>query len=197
MVDGLSPGERRPTTEAEIRAATVGEPEELSAPIVLAEADPAWPLIFEREVERVRGALRERALRIEHVGSTSVPGLAAKPIIDMLLVVADSADEPAYLPALEGAGYVLRVREPDWKQHRMLRRPDAATKVNLHVFSSGCDEVERMLRFRDRLRTNRDDRERYLSIKRELAGRSWKYVQGYADAKSALVEEILHTSGAE
>ncbi len=85
------------------------------------EYDPAWPCLFEREAQRIRGALGERALMVEHVGSTSVPGLAAKPIIDILLVVADSADEASYVPDLEAVGYVLRIREPEWHQHRVFK----------------------------------------------------------------------------
>ena len=126
---------------------------------------------------------------MEHVGSTSVPGLAAKPIIDISLAVADSADEQAYVPALEAAGYFLRIREPDWFEHRGFGRRDV--RVNLHVFSAGCAEIERMLRFRDHLRRDDADRELYERTKRELAQRQWKYVQHYADAKSAVVEAIL------
>src|SRR5687767_7774033 len=121
----------RPLTDAELESVTVGPLEPLTEPIRLVEYDLEWPVLYEREAERVRGALGERALRIEHTGSTSVPDLAAKPIIDMLLVVADSADEDSYLPSLERAGYTLRVREPDWHEHRMFRGSDPA--VNLHV----------------------------------------------------------------
>jgi GrpB-like predicted nucleotidyltransferase (UPF0157 family) len=84
---------------------------------------------------------------------------------------------------------VLRIREPDWFEHRCFKGPD--TNVNLHVLSEGCPEIERYLRFRDRMRTNAEDRERYERTKRELAAREWKYVQYHADAKSAIVEEIL------
>lgn len=91
--------------------------------------------VREREEERIRAALGERALQIEHVGSTAVPGLAAKPIIDINLVVADTRDEDAYVPDLEAAGYVLRVREPEWFEHRMFRGGDP--RVNLHVYSTG------------------------------------------------------------
>ncbi len=125
-----------------------------------------------------------------------MPGLAAKPIIDIVLAVADSGDENAYLPALEGAGYSLRIREPDWHQHRMLKGPD--TDVNLHVFSQGCPEIGRVLAFRDWLRSDAADRDLYQSTKLELAGKEWKDVQEYADAKTALIEEILarvHSSG--
>lgn len=76
----------------------------LSSPIILVEYDPRWPELFEREANRIMSATGNKALQIEHVGSTSVPGLCAKPIIDMLLVVADSADEPSYVPAMEVAG---------------------------------------------------------------------------------------------
>jgi GrpB-like predicted nucleotidyltransferase (UPF0157 family) len=177
------------TREEQILAVRVGSVEPLNGPIYLAEYDSAWPALFEREAERVRAALGERVLMLDHVGSTSVPGLAAKPRIDMLLAVADSADEPTYVPALEAAGYVLRIREPDWYQHRVFKGPD--TDVNLHVFSGGCPEIDRMLLFRDWLRTNGADRALYERTKRELAQRVWKYTQNYADAKTTVVEEIL------
>ena len=187
--------EHVPVTDEEIRAATVGELVEHNATIELAEYDPAWPRLFEREAERICGALGERALAVEHVGSTSVPGLAAKPLIDIVLVVADSADEEAYVPSLEAAGYVLRIREPDWNEHRLLKGPD--TNVNVHTFSDGCPEIKRMLAFRNWLRTHDDDRDLYLRAKRELATQEWKFVQNYADAKSAVVEEIVARATAQ
>ena len=178
-----------PLSDEEFNAAVIGELVEHNAPIHLAEYDPEWPRLFEREAERIRGALGPKALQIEHAGSTSVPGLAAKPVIDIVLVVADTRDEDAYVPVLEAAGYVLRIREPDWFEHRLFKGPD--TNVNVHTFSAGCEEVERMLAFRDWLRTHDDDRELYLSAKRELAAREWKHVQNYADAKALVVEEII------
>jgi len=90
---------------------------------------------------------------------------------------------------MEAAGYVLRVREPDWYEHRLFKGPD--TDVNVHVFPAGCPEIDRMLLFRDHLRANESDRLLYEETKRELAQRTWKYTQHYADAKSAVVEEIL------
>jgi GrpB-like predicted nucleotidyltransferase (UPF0157 family) len=182
--------EHVPTTEEQLRAITVGgEPQQLNAPVTLSAYDPQWPRLFEREAERIRQALGERALVLEHAGSTAVPGLAAKPIIDIVLVVDDSADESAYVPALEAEGYVLRIREPDWFEHRVFKGPD--TNVNLHVFSRGCVEADRMLAFRDHLRADERDRRRYEDVKRELAARNWKYVQHYADAKTAIVAEIM------
>jgi GrpB-like predicted nucleotidyltransferase (UPF0157 family) len=173
----------------EIAAARIGPPEVLDRPITLAEYDSAWPVLYEREAARIRAALADRALLIEHVGSTSVPGLAAKPHIDILLAVADSSDEASYVPALEDAGYVLHIREPGWHEHRALTGLE--TDLNLHVFSEGCVEIARMLRFRDHLRRNKTDRLLYERTKRELAQRTWKYGQHYADAKTTIVEEIL------
>jgi GrpB-like predicted nucleotidyltransferase (UPF0157 family) len=189
MPDADDPTRRQPLTEEQIRAATVGELPPLRGRIVLADYDPGWPRLFQREARRIRAALGGRALRVEHTGSTSVPGLAAKPIIDILLVVADSGDEPAYAPALEGAGYVLRIREPDWYQHRVFKGPD--TNVNLHVLSTGCPEIERILAFRDRLRADPAERALYERTKRELVERDWTYVQQYADAKTAVIEGII------
>jgi GrpB-like predicted nucleotidyltransferase (UPF0157 family) len=176
-------------SDDEIAAARIGPPEVLNRPITLAEYDSAWPVLYEREAARIRAALADRALLIEHVGSTSVPGLAAKPHIDVLLAVADSSDEASYVPALEDAGYVLHIREPGWHEHRAFTGLE--TDLNLHVFSEGCVEIERMLRFRDHLRRNKTDRLLYERTKRELAQRTWKYGQHYADAKTTIVEEIL------
>ena len=177
------------TSEEYLQAVTIGDRKPHDAPVELVEYDPEWPALYRGEEEKIRAAIRERAVRVEHTGSTSVPGLAAKPVIDIVLEVADTTDEDAYVPALEGAGYSLRIREPDWFEHRLLKGVDP--QVNLHVFPAGCPETERMLRFRDHLRAHDDDRELYLRTKRELAARTWTHVQHYADAKSKVVEEIL------
>ena len=169
-------------------------PVRIDGPVRLAEPDPAWADWYVRERDRIRAALGERAVQIEHVGSTSVPGLAAKPVIDIVLVVADSADEPAYVPDLEAAGYRLKHREPFWYEHRFLVDEPA---VQIHVFSVGCVEVERMLLFRDRLRSHPEDRELYQRTKRELAAARWSYVQDYANAKSSVVEHIIATAQAD
>jgi GrpB-like predicted nucleotidyltransferase (UPF0157 family) len=182
-------GHRAPLTDEQLRTHTIGELKRLAGRILIVDYDPHWPELFEREAERIRAVLGHRALRIEHTGSTSVPGLVAKPIIDMLLVVPDSADEDRYMPALEAAGYVLRIRETDWYDHRMFKAPD--TEIHLHVFSSGCPEIDRMLIFRDWLRTNAADRDLYARTKAAQAQKEWKYVQNYADAKSGVIEEII------
>jgi GrpB-like predicted nucleotidyltransferase (UPF0157 family) len=157
--------------------------------IKLADYDPNWVNLFEQHASRIRTALKETALHIEHIGSTSVPELAAKPIIDILVVVANSADETAYLPALIAAGYVLRVREPDFDEHRMLRTP--TRDVHVHVYSLGSAEIERNLLFRDALRKHPAERERYERVKRDLAARDWPDMNAYADAKTQVIEEII------
>ena len=166
-----------------------GKARTLTKPIEILEYDPEWPALYAREEERIGSILGDRVGRIEHVGSTSVPGLPAKPIIDIVLEVPDSAAEEAYVPDLEKGGYRLSIREPEWFEHRLFRGPD--TNVNLHVFSAGCAEVEAMIRFRDHLRTNGADRALYAREKRELAAREWKYGQQYADATTTVVREIL------
>ena len=184
-----SPRANTPLTEEQILAATVGERQPLNSTIYLAPYDPAWPSLFTRLAKHIHEALGDSLLLLEHVGSTSVPGLSAKPIIDMVLAVADSSDELSYVKPLEEKGYTLRIREPDWYKHRLLKPPDV--QGNLHVFSDGCEEIEQMLLFRDWLRDHRDDRLLYEETKRKLAARTWKYTQNYADAKSEVVQEIL------
>jgi GrpB-like predicted nucleotidyltransferase (UPF0157 family) len=178
--------------EERLREVIIGGIEPQS--IVVVDYDPAWPERFRREEARIRSSLGEAALSVEHIGSTSVPGLAAKPIVDVLLVVEDSGDEPSYLPALEAAGYVLRVREPDFDEHRMFRTPEK--DVHLHVFSAGSPEIERYLLLRDHLRENEEDRELYARTKRELAGRDWPSMQHYAEAKTGVIEGIIARAAA-
>jgi GrpB-like predicted nucleotidyltransferase (UPF0157 family) len=194
MADGVD-GKPAPYTEEQLAEVWVdGGPPKLTGPVVIADYDSDWPRLYQREAVRIRELLGDRVLLIEHVGSTSVPGLPAKPVIDIDLVVADSADEAVYLPALEAAGYRLVIREPDWYEHRALKGPD--TNINLHVFSPGSAEVERHLTFRDWLRSHDADRDHYARTKRELATRQWAFIQHYADAKTDVVAEILRRARA-
>jgi len=147
-----------------------------------------WPRRYSTERQRIAGALGATARRIEHIGSTAVPRLAAKPIVDILVTVDDPEDEFTFRPQLEAAGYVLRVREPN---HRMFRTPDR--DVHVHVWPSGGGEQGKLLRFRDRLRSNPEDRQRYEEAKRALAGR-YRDVNYYAEAKSAVIEDILQNA---
>ena len=157
--------------------------------INIVDYDSSWPNKFQEHAGRIAKALGEVALRVEHIGSTSVADLAAKPIIDILLVVEDSSNESAYLPRLQAAGYELRVREPEWHEHRMFRTPEK--DVHVHIYSTACREIQRNLLFRDRLRTNIADRRRYEQTKRELATQDWTDMNDYATAKTGVIESII------
>ena len=176
-----------PRTEEEIRAYTIGELKPLSSRILIVEYDPRWPDLFAREADRIRSLLGSRALRIEHAGSTSVPGLAAKPIIDLLVMVADWATEDGYVPALEAAGYVLRIEE-------LVPTSDV----------QGAGHGYQPARIFIRLSRNRPHAgvpglvaqqcRRSRSVRAHQAGlgaKEWKYVQNYADAKVVVIEEII------
>lgn len=172
----------------EINAARVQRGVPTSPPVEVVAPDPAWAQWYAEARDRVRAALGDRVLAIEHVGSTSVPGLWAKPVIDIDLTVADSGDENAWLTDLEAAGFELRVREPEWEEHRCLRGLGPIT--NLHVFSPGAREPQRHVLFRDWLRTHRADRDRYAEVKREVAARGFTDVMLYNNEKAALVYDL-------
>ncbi len=154
--------------------------------IVVVDPDEAWPRRFEVLRERLLAALGTSALHVEHIGSTAVPGLAAKPIVDVLVTVPDVEDEAAFVPQLERAGFVLRVREPE---HRMVRTPER--DVHVHLYEPGHPAVSAYLDLRDWLRVDADDRALYESTKRRLASREWTDMNEYADAKTDVVHEIL------
>lgn len=175
-----------------LHSVTVGGIEQRD--IVLVDHDPAWHDRFAVESRRIAARLGATALAIEHVGSTAVCGLAAKPIIDILLMVPDPSVEATYVPQLEGAGYGLRIREPEFFEHRMLRTSDR--DVHVHVFGPDADEVDRMLTFRDTVRADLWARRRYEQVKRDLVRRQWPTMQHYADAKSAIIDDILSDTSA-
>lgn len=170
--------------DEELDAVLIGGREQRA--IVIVDYDSAWPSRFDALAERARAAVGDRALAIEHIGSTSVPGLAAKPIIDMLLVVNDVEQEAEYVAPLTDAGFVLRVREP---RHRLLRTPEK--DVHLHVYASGSPEIDAYLDLRDWLRVSADDRALYESVKKDLAARQWSDMNYYADAKTDTVLAVL------
>jgi GrpB-like predicted nucleotidyltransferase (UPF0157 family) len=159
--------------------------------VEVVEADPGWPGMFEVVAKRIRSALGGAALTVEHVGSTAVPGLAAKPVIDIDLVVADSADEPAWLPALEAAGFTLVIREPWWHEHRCLVAEDP--RSNVHVFSPEAPEPIRHVIFRDWLRNHPEDLARYRDAKlaaSSAANAAGEHVMDYNARKQPVVREI-------
>lgn len=163
-----------------------------TVPISVVEYDPAWPSVFEVQADRIRDALGDRVIALEHVGSTSVPGLAAKPVIDIDLTVVDSSDESAYVPVLEAMGFVLRIREPNWHQHRCLFEEDPRT--NLHVWCPGSAEAIRHRMFRDWLRTQPDDLALYAATKRASADETnsaGEAVMAYNQRKQPVIRDIL------
>jgi GrpB-like predicted nucleotidyltransferase (UPF0157 family) len=160
--------------------------------VTIVDYDPDWPERFERRAAELRVILGDRARLVEHIGSTSVPGLAAKPIIDIVVGIDDPDDEQAYLPDLEAAGYDLRVREPE---HRCLRIGEPDEPVNLHCYPPDHIEIRRYLAFRDRLRASAADRELYAATKRRLAEREWRDINYYAEAKRPVIDEILARAG--
>jgi GrpB-like predicted nucleotidyltransferase (UPF0157 family) len=149
--------------------------------------DEEWPARYAALDLEIRAALGPVALDVDHVGSTSVPGLAAKDIIDIDLTVADPTDENRYVPPLERLGYVLTVREPSFHEHRCLTLPDP--NVNLHVFGPDCPESIRHRMFRDWLRSHPDDRELYERAKR-LAVPGGGHVMDYNRRKQDVLREI-------
>ena len=162
----------------------IGGPEKRA--IVIEAYDPAWAARFEQVKASLSEALGAQALRIEHFGSTSVPGLGAKGIVDVLVEVADVDDESAYGPALEAYGFAIRVRQPG---HRMYRTP--GQDVHVHVFTEGSEAARIRLLFRDWLRHDPADRRLYEDTKRMLARQEWEATNDYSDAKGAVVAEIL------
>jgi GrpB-like predicted nucleotidyltransferase (UPF0157 family) len=161
-------------------------------PIEIVDADPSWPAQYDELARRIRRALGDRMLDLEHIGSTSVPELPAKPIIDIDLTVADSSNESTYVPALERAGFVLTIREPSWHQHRCLVA--SSPRANLHVWSPDSPEAIRHRMFRDWLRVHPEDRRRYAGAKRSAAAASnatGEAVMAYNLRKQSVVREIL------
>jgi len=161
--------------------------------IEVTDPDPAWPRYYDELADRIRKALGARALQLEHVGSTSVPGLPAKPIIDIDLTVADPEREQDYVPALEAAGFRLVIRQPWWYGHRALVSDQPSG--NLHVFWADSAESARHRIFRDWLRGNPGDRERYAAAKRQAASdanAAGEHVMQYNARKEQVVREIYH-----
>lgn len=175
--------------DEQLQESHVQKIQEYNQKIILHEYDPKWVNDYQYEEKKIKEILKDKVIQIEHVGSTSVPGLCAKRIIDILLIVADSSKEEDYVPQLLENGYILKVREPDWYGHRMFLATDRA--IHLHVFSKDCLEAKRMLVFRDWLINHPEDRELYAQTKRSLAQKVWRYVQDYADQKSAVVQAIM------
>lgn len=170
------------------RSIPVNTPTPVDGKVILVPYDSAWAEMFAREAAEIRRALGDKALRVDHIGSTSVPGLIAKPCIDIMLAVQDSAAEEAYVPELDAAGFVLRMRHPEWNEHRVFK--SERINVNLHVWSIDSPEVLRHLRFRDWLREHDDDRDLYAAAKAQIAKEHVGTMSEYADKKDDVVRDI-------
>lgn len=182
-----------PVTEEWLRGRQIGDLPVRAPVIEIVDYDPEWPRLYADHADRIRAAIGPAALAIEHVGSTSVPQLPAKARIDIDVIVADPKDEADYLPGLEAAGYVLRIREPDWYDHRCLHGFDPM--ANVHIFGPDCDEHLRHVIFRDWLRTHPEDRARYAEEKRRIATEGVTFMAEYAARKSDIVVDILRRAG--
>jgi GrpB-like predicted nucleotidyltransferase (UPF0157 family) len=161
----------------------IGGPEKRT--IAIDPYSPAWPARFEEHRGCITEALGTVACRVDHIGSTAVTGLAAKPIVDIQISVVDVDHEASYLDPLLAAGYRLRVREPG---HRMFRTPEL--DVHIHVCDAGSEWERRHLLLRDWLRQSADDRAAYAALKMELQTQDWETMNHYADAKTVLIAEM-------
>ncbi|MGI5176363.1 GrpB family protein [Dactylosporangium sp. CA-152071] len=181
--------ERFHGTPEQLAAGLVGDPPRRWSAVVVDDYDPSWPLRFETTRAALTGALGDLVLAVEHVGSTAVPGLPAKPVVDVDLTVPDSDDESSFVPVLAPLGYRLVLREPWWHGHRML--VSAADDVHLHVWPPGAPEPIRHLLFRDWLREHPSDRDLYAGTKRRLAGETVDRPGDYSLAKNDVIDAIF------
>jgi GrpB-like predicted nucleotidyltransferase (UPF0157 family) len=179
-----------PVTEAQLRALLVNGLKPTR--VTLCEYDPVWPARYEAASARLRAVLGDRIRLVEHVGSTSVPGLIAKPVVDIVIGVEDPDDEAGYIPDLEAAGYRLAVHELG---HRALRGEESGQPINLHCYRPDSIHLRRYLVFRDRLRAEPADRELYAATKLSLTDREWPDMNVYAEAKGPVISQILTRAG--
>jgi GrpB-like predicted nucleotidyltransferase (UPF0157 family) len=161
----------------------------------IVDYDPAWPELAAAEMARVEAALGELAVRTEHVGSTAVPGMAAKPIVDLQVAVAEIRPTDPYAGPLEGLGYLF-APDPDSPDFHFFGKPAARPRTfHLHVCAAGSDDERRHLALRDYLRAHPDEARRYAERKRELVadrlGDRLAYIAGKADYVAALERRAL------
>ncbi|GAA3851034.1 GrpB family protein [Brevibacterium ammoniilyticum] len=166
--------------------------------IAIVDHDEAWAGQYEELAAAIRSVLGDRVLALQHIGSTSVPDLAAKPVIDIDLIVADPRREDDYRPALAEVGYDLVIREPGWYEHRVFRHQDTdgtqrTPLSNLHVFGPHCPEFVRHRLFRDWLTATPDDRRLYEDAKRRAAEESsdaGETTMDYNARKQSVIRDI-------
>ncbi len=158
-------------------------------PVELHEHSPAWAELAEQWIADIRRALRPLPARIEHVGSTAVPGLVAKPVVDLMVCIPDVDDETAFRPGLESLGLVLRAREPG---HRFFRPPAGQPRtVHVHVCEPGSVWERDWVVFRDRLRARPDLTAEYAQLKRRLAGELGEDRTAYTEAEATFIRSVI------
>lgn len=158
--------------------------------VIIAPYDPEWPELFRRLGARLRGALGDVALRIDHIGSTSIPGLAAKPIIDVQISVASFDPLDAYRIPLESVGFVWRADNPELTK-RYFRESPGDRRTHIHVRRAGSFSEQFPLLFRDYMRTHPEDAERYAALKHMLAEQYAEDRHGYVEAKGPFVWQTI------
>jgi len=164
----------------------------LARPVTIVDYDPMWPTLYEKEKMKISEALGNKALAIEHIGSTSVPGLGAKPIIDIMVCVQSNLDADICVPLLKGIGYTdvtVQVGNPDW--YYCLGKESCGVGYHLHLMKNMSVFSKRHLLFRDRLRANPDIARKYFELKKELAAKYRSDRTAYTESKSAFIESIL------
>lgn len=164
----------------------------MSDPIVVVEYDPGWPAEFARLRDRAQVAVGEIARSIEHVGSTAVPGLAAKPVIDLVVVVESEDDVPEAIRRLEAVGYTAR-GDLGVPGREAFSWPEGEVRHHLYVSPQTSDELRAQLRFRDRLRRDPLLAREYEALKRDLAERNRDDRSGYTEAKTGFIEAALQS----
>jgi GrpB-like predicted nucleotidyltransferase (UPF0157 family) len=162
-------------------------------PVLLVDPDPTWPQHFTRLKSLIQSVLGSKALAITHVGSTSIPNMPAKPVIDVDLTVEDILDEKSYVAPLESVGFLFLQRCPEWYEHRFFGCSAPPIAVNLHVWGPECPESTRHVIFKEWLLKAEGEREVYARVKREAARdarREGEDVMGYNLRKEGVVREI-------
>jgi GrpB-like predicted nucleotidyltransferase (UPF0157 family) len=158
--------------------------------LLIQDYDDSWPELFSKLAVRVKAALGSLVVAVEHVGSTSVPGLAAKPVIDLDIILRSRADLREAIRLLARIGYDhegdLGIAGRD-----AFRSPPGEPRHHVYVLAAGANELRRHLAFRDALRADHDLRDRYAELKRSLAKRYCNDRQSYTEAKSAFITSIV------
>ena len=163
----------------------------------IADPDPLWPTLYEAEAQRLRHDLGPALRALEHIGSTAVPGLAAKPVLDIMAAMDTLEEADARLPLLAASGYALRAT--GMRERLFLQRAaeSGTPAVNLHLVTLASWPRRKERRFRDRLRAHPEEAAAYAALKRDLAARLGTDPEAYTRAKTALIQEIMDRAADE